>query len=221
MAATDPQSVTISRLPGFPLRVAVRLLLGILLVPSSVAVSQEKEQKGKAGVLGVVGEFDDIEELSLDDLLNVTVSIAAAGRILSLEEAPGIVSVITKEDIRRLGARTLEDVLETSPGFEVLVDSLGRGRVAVRGIVGPSSENVLILFNGHRLNNDIDGGVTLINLDIPVGNIEKIEIIRGPGSAVFGANAFAGVINIVTQTSTTFNGIEFDASLLRIARVLR
>ena len=157
------------------------------------------------------GEFIDVEELSLDDLLNVTVSIAA-GRVQRLEEAPSIVSVVTDEDIRRMGARTLADVLATVPGFEVLTDGLGRNRIVVRGVgTQGESENVLILFNGHRLNDHVNGGATVANLDIPVHNLKQIEVIRGPGSALFGSNAFVGVINLVPYTTKNFSGFEVSA----------
>ncbi|MCH7749770.1 MAG: TonB-dependent receptor, partial [Acidobacteria bacterium] len=147
--------------------------------------------------------------LDLGDLLDINVSIAAAGGIRSLEEAPGVISVITREDIRRLGLRTLEQILELLPGIEVLTDGVGRGRIFVRGIgSGNSSQNVLVLFDGHRLNDEATGGASQINLDIVVDNIERVEIIRGPGSALFGANAFLGVINIVSQTAATFEGFE-------------
>jgi iron complex outermembrane receptor protein len=168
------------------------------------------------------GDFRDFDELDLEDLLNVTVSIAA-GRVQRAEEAPSIVSVVTDEDIRRMGARTLADVLETVPGFEVLTDSLGRNHIAVRGIVSQrpttlaavtqaSSENILVLFNGHRLNDHFTGGATVVNLDIPLYNIKQVEIVRGPGSALFGANAFLAVINLVPYTARNFEGIEVSAA---------
>ncbi len=161
-------------------------------------------------------EFEDFDELSLGDLLDVPVSIAS-GRSQSLEQAPAVVSVVTAEDIRHLGLRTLEDALEIVPGFEVLTDSVGRDVIIVRGLkesvsgpfaVSSAAASVLILFNGHRLNSNLDGGSTGVNLDIPLYNVYKIEIIRGPGSALFGSNAFVGVINILTYTSENFDGIE-------------
>ena len=157
--------------------------------------------------------FTDVDELRLEDLLDLAVSIAA-GRIQRVEEAPGIVSVITDEEIRRMGARTLSDVLAIIPGFEVLTDNLGRSRIAVRGIVSPrgTSESVLILFNGRRLNDHLSGGSTVANPEIPVYNLKQIEVIRGPGSALFGANAFAGVINLVSYTSKNFEGVEVSAA---------
>ena len=158
-------------------------------------------------------KFQDIAELSLERLLDITISIAA-GKAQKLEEAPGIVSVITAEEIQRLGARTLADVLKTVPGFEVLTDALGRDRIVVRGAsagTGGSSENVLILFNGHRLNEEINGGATFINLTLPMMHVKRVEIIRGPGSALFGANAFLAVINLVTASADDLDGIEVSA----------
>src|SRR5438128_3954139 len=193
-------------------------LLGVLLAATFLSApalpAQEAAPPAKPGLLEKLAEFHDFEDLELDDLLNVTISIAA-GRTQTLEEAPSIVSVVTDEDIRRMGARTLEEVLETVPGIEVLTDNLGRGRIVIRGVPGGltsgSSENVLVLFNGHRVNEDISGGATIVNLDFPVENIKKVEIIRGPGSALFGANAFLGVINIVTYNADTFRGVEVAA----------
>jgi iron complex outermembrane receptor protein len=106
-------------------------------------------------------------------------------------------------------------VLKTVPGFEVLTDTLGRDRIVARGVIssstGGSSENVLILFNGHRLNEEINGGATFINLTLPMAHVKRVEIIRGPGSALFGANAFLAVINIVTASADDIDGVEVSA----------
>ncbi|HEY3119930.1 MAG TPA: TonB-dependent receptor [Vicinamibacteria bacterium] len=192
------------------------LLLAAALLPAPALLAQEAAPSppAKTSLIEKLSEFHDFEDLELDELLNVTISIAA-GRTQTLEEAPSIVSVVTDEDIHRMGARTLEEVLETVPGIEVLTDATGHGRITIRAVIAGftsgSSENALVLFNGHRLNEDVNGGATFVNLDIPVDNIKKIEIIRGPGSALFGANAFLGVINIVTYNADTFKGLEVSA----------
>lgn len=180
---------------------------------TSEEVRQEEPEEFKQEELEEL-EFQDIEDLNLEELLDITISIAA-GRVQRLEEAPGIVTVITDEDIQRIGARTLADVLEIVPGFEVLINRLGLDRIVVRGVgafegVFINSENVLILFNGHRLNEEFYGGATMINLEIPMYNVKRVEIIRGPGSALFGADAFVGVINIVTYTAEDFEGFRIS-----------
>ena len=95
--------------------------------------------------------------------------------------------VITEEDIRRSGARGLHEVLETVPGLEVVTDNLGRGRVIIRGVPGAltsgGSENILVLLNGLKLNENVTGGAFAVNLDLPVDNIKRIEVVRGPGSS--------------------------------------
>lgn len=193
-------------------RLCFFLLVGIAcaLPGWNLLAAPQKNQKQQSGGQKTIelGDFKDFDDLNLDDLLDVPISIAA-GKVQRLEEAPSVVSVITADEIRRLAARTLEDVLQIIPGYEVLTDNQGRNRIGVRGVVTlGSSENVLVLFNGHRLNESIFGGATVVNQDIPLYNVKQIEIIRGPGSALFGANAFVGVINIISYTAENFEGSE-------------
>jgi iron complex outermembrane receptor protein len=165
-----------------------------------------------------LGFFQDFAELDIESLLEtageVTVSLATR-REMPPEEAPGSVSVVTAEEIRNLGARTLVDLLRTLPGFDVVVDSRGRSQIRVRGFpVGlgdGASEGVLVLLDGQRLNEDIDGGATAVNFDLPLGNVRKVEVLRGPGSALFGEGAFAAVINLVSLDTQDLLGTELIA----------
>ncbi|WP_342374449.1 TonB-dependent receptor [Myxococcus stipitatus] len=109
---------------------------------------------------------------------------------------PAIATSFGREQISALGARTVADVLDVVPGLTISRDVQGFHRTAVRGL--RNDAEVLFLLNGHRLNNFFDGKA-LMNL--PVENLERIEVIRGPGSALYGAGAFLGVVNIVTDTS--------------------
>ncbi len=113
-----------------------------------------------------------------------------------VRKVPAIAASFGREQISALGARTVADVLDVVPGLTVSRDVQGFHRTAVRGI--RNDAEVLFLLNGHRLNNFFDGKA-LMNL--PVENLERIEVIRGPGSALYGAGAFLGVVNIVTDTS--------------------
>ena len=156
-------------------------------------------------VLDKIGSFQDIEDLDLGDLLAVR---SGEGGSRTADDEPGTVYVLTEEDIRRSGARGLHEVLETVPGLEVVTDNLGRGRVIIRGVPGAltsgGSENVLVLLNGLKLNENVTGGAFAVNLDVPVDNIKRIEVVRGPGSIFYGVGAFLGVINIVTEGVDTF-----------------
>jgi iron complex outermembrane receptor protein len=163
------------------------------------------------------GFFQDFEELDLETLLDfsdITLQIAARTEQVP-DDAPGTVSIVTSDEIRAQGARTLEDVLRLVPGVDVTTDGLGRPQVAIRavgsGATGGGSESVLILMNGQRMDEPIEGGATALNYLIPAGNIQKVEILRGPGSALFGSGAVAGVIDIVTFTQRDFTGIEATA----------
>ena len=117
-------------------------------------------------------------------------------------ESPAVVTVLTYQEIRRLGATTMEELLNFVPGFQVTrdVEQGNAFRIGVRGRSKFNSEYVLVLLNGQRLNDIYTGGITLLNRYITVDNIKQIEVIRGPGSALYGSGAFQGVINIVTFT---------------------
>ncbi len=167
--------------------------------------SADRSGSDNATVLDKIGSFQDIEDIDLGDLLSVR---SGEGGSRTADDEPGTVYVVTEEDIRRSGARGLHEVLETVPGLEVVTDDLGHGRVIVRGVPGAltsgGSENVLVLLNGLKLNENITGGAFAVNLDLPVDNIKRIEVVRGPGSVLYGVGAFLGVVNIVTESVDTF-----------------
>jgi len=138
----------------------------------------------------------DLFALPLEELLNIQVAIATL-EPGSIHEAPGIISVISREEIQHLNPRNITDILNLTPGFNMVVESLHAPLLQLRG-TGNRQDNVLLLIDGHRLNSQLFGGSTYIIDDIPVELIDHIEIIRGPGSALYGSNAFEAVINLIT-----------------------
>ncbi|HYH98282.1 TonB-dependent receptor plug domain-containing protein [Hyalangium sp.] len=114
----------------------------------------------------------------------------------SVTRVPAIAASFGRDQLRALGARTVADVLDVVPGLTVSRDVQGFHRVAIRGL--RNDAEVLFLLNGHRLNNFFDGRALL---NLPVENLDRIEVIRGPGSSLYGAGAFLGVVNIVTDRS--------------------
>ncbi|WP_224242719.1 TonB-dependent receptor plug domain-containing protein [Hyalangium gracile] len=114
----------------------------------------------------------------------------------TVTRVPAIAAAFGRDQIKALGARTVADVLDVVPGLSVSRDVQGFYRVGIRGL--RNDAEVLFLLNGHRLNNFFDGRA-LMNL--PVENLDRIEVIRGPGSALYGAGAFLGVVNLVTDRS--------------------
>ena len=155
------------------------------------------------------------EEPSLEELLrtelrqgSAEVGVSTASRLSqSADLAPAVVHVVTRQDIQRLGLRTLSDVLRRLPGMHAR-DEGEFVRVTVRGF-GPGGFNgrVLFLLDGQRLNENIyDAGQ--IDLDFPVDMslVERVEFSPGPGSALYGGNALLGVVNVVTQRADRLAG---------------
>jgi outer membrane receptor protein involved in Fe transport len=181
-------------------------------------VSAQAEEKVTSKELARLGFFEDFEELDLEALLQsevVTTTVSALGD-RPVNRSPGSVVVVSSEQIHNLGARNLTDVLRTLPGVEVLLDGLGRERVILRGassgFTAGASSSVLILLDGARLNEDLTGGATVINREIPIEHVKQIELIRGGASGLFGSGALAGVINIVTYRTGDFTGAELSVA---------
>jgi iron complex outermembrane receptor protein len=124
-----------------------------------------------------------------------------------ISKAPGIVTVITAEEIERLGARDLRDVLRLVPGFEMGMRDIGYTQIGIRGVITPNSEKVKILVDDIPINEHVEGSGTIIFGQMPLDNISRIEILRGPGSLLYGGGAFAGVINIITKKAQEAKGV--------------
>jgi hypothetical protein len=150
--------------------------------PAEPAKEEPAKEDEGASLVQKLPTFRDIDDIDLTTLLKVT---AGEEGSRTVDDEPGLVTVISEEDIRRTGAGSLREVLQTVSGLEVLTDGVGRARIVVRGVPAGvatgSSENVLVTLNGMRLNDSIFGGTTAVNLDLPVDNIKRIEIVRGRG----------------------------------------
>ena len=149
---------------------------------------------------GKAKEVGDVEEITLDELMNIEVTVASRSKEKAVE-APSSITVFTAEDIRQMGISYLEELLDFVPGFQVTRD-VEQGtalRISARGRSSALSESVLFLVNGQRINDLYTGGISILNRRLAVENIKQVEIIRGPGSALYGSNAFLGVVNIITQ----------------------
>ncbi|MCF6238317.1 MAG: TonB-dependent receptor, partial [Candidatus Marinimicrobia bacterium] len=142
---------------------------------------------------------NNIEELLLfyeqEELLVVTATRYSQKK----KESPSAITVITKEDIKKHSWRNLIEALETVVGFDVTYNRrLRRPEIGARGMLGGSvGKRVLVMVDSRPVNRAADGSSDL-GFETPLNNIERVEIIRGPGSALYGPNAFSGVINIIT-----------------------
>jgi outer membrane receptor for ferrienterochelin and colicins len=152
-------------------------------------------------------DVDSLYNLSLEQLMNMDITVASK-KAEKVSDAPGVISVLTREDIERFGGISLKDLLERVPSLSTLSASFtDRNAVASRGdMVKSTSSHVLILINGRPTREVQEGGiVTEMLAAFPVNIIERIEVIRGPGSVLYGSNAMSAVINIVTREVETNN----------------
>ena len=143
----------------------------------------------------------DLDNASLEDILNMKVSVASS-KATTAKESPGIITVITRDDIEKSGARNLFDVLLTVPGFDFGMDTQGNIGLIVRG-EWANEGKVLVLVDGQPMNELHYYSVQYARFD--VSQVERIEIIRGPGSAMYGGNAEMAVISITTRTAKSLN----------------
>jgi len=154
------------------------------------------------------GYEPDYEELSYlygdDDFVSI-----ATGHRQRIAEAPAVTSVITAQDIRAMGATDLDQVLESVPGLHVSVQAAAYNSLyVIRGVHSDRNPQTLVLINGFPVTNIFAGNRGEAWAGMPITMISRIEVIRGPGSALYGADALAGVINIVTKNADDINGLE-------------
>ena len=149
------------------------------------------------------------DDLSLADLMNVKISVASI-KELTPRESPGVVYYINSEDICESGARDLIDVLRMVPGFDFGVDVEGVVGLGVRGNWAHEGK-VLMLIDGQEMNEGLYSTLQFGN-HYPIESIKRIEIIRGPGSAIYGGNAEYAVINIITNDAKHLNGVRISGS---------
>ncbi|MBN1307779.1 MAG: TonB-dependent receptor [Chitinispirillaceae bacterium] len=140
-------------------------------------------------------------DMSLEDLVNVKITVASKSEE-SISDAPGVISVITQDELKRFGGTTLGDILKRVPSLlGTTVYMTDRSVIASRGDqIMPSSSHILLLLNGRPMREVHEGGIkSEVYESFPVSVIERIEVIRGPGSVLYGSQAFSAVINVVTK----------------------
>jgi iron complex outermembrane receptor protein len=152
-------------------------------------------------------EEDDDLALAYGD--KSTISIAT-GNQQPITRAPAVASVITASDIEAMGATDLDQALESVPGLHVSMSELASTPIySFRGIHTHYNPQVLMLVNGIPITNVFWGNRSLFWGGMPLENVARIEVIRGPGSALYGADAFSGVINVITKTAADITGTEY------------
>lgn len=192
------EMATKSSLKKLPLFKIILLLSGFwrLFLPSAFGQSIDK----------------DLTQMSIEELMKVEIATVqgASKYEQKVTEAPSSVSIITADHIRKYGYRTLADILRSVRGFFVTNDR-NYNFVGVRGFGRPADYNdrVLVLIDGHRINDNIyEGSAIGTDFVLDVDLIDRVEIIRGPGSSLYGSNAFFAVISVITKKGRDIKGIQ-------------
>ena len=172
------------------LRYAVRLAVCAFVVPAGAQPNAEPSA------------FD----LSIEDLGQIRVTTASR-RDESLDVTPAAVYVITAEDIRRSGVTTIQDALRLAPGVEVARNGSHSWTISIRGFSNDLSNKLLVLIDGRSVYSPLYAGVFWDVQDVLLADVERIEVVAGPGGTVWGANAVNGVINIITNSAPERQGL--------------
>lgn len=149
-------------------------------------------------VSGQIPDPNSLFDMSLEDLMQITV-ISASRQKQTLFETTVPISIITKEDIHYSGLTNIPEVLQFTPGVDVIKLNRVQYAVGVRGMHDFIADRTLTLIDGRNVDSPIFGGSEFYRYPILMEDIERIEVVRGPGGAAWGANAFTGIINIITK----------------------
>ena len=154
---------------------------------------------------------DELTNLSTDELFQIQVT-SVGRKAQQLSKAPAAVFVLTADDIRRSGATSIPEALEWVPGLTVLRVDSRSWAISARGSSRLYADKILVMIDGRSLYTPLFSGVIWDSVDVPLEDIEQIEIVRGPGAVMWGPNAVNGVINIITKRAQSTTGALVSAA---------
>jgi iron complex outermembrane recepter protein len=189
-----------ARIEHFGLRAGTLLFLitGLFFVCASAAALADSDAAGTPST-------GDLKQLSLEDLMNVKVT-SVSKQPQKLLDAPSAIQVISAEDIRRSGATSLPEALRLADNLEVAQINAHDWAISARGFDANLSNKLLVLIDGRAVYTPLYGGVLWNVQDYLLADIDRIEVISGPGGTLWGANAVNGVINIITKSAAQTQG---------------
>ena len=152
------------------------------------------------------GDRSYLASLSIEDLMNVEIT-SVSKHSQPVGEAAAAVHVITNEDIRRSGATTIAEALRLAPGLHVGRIDSARWAITARGFNGQFANKLLVLIDGRTVYTHLFSGVYWDVQDVVLEDVDRIEVVRGPGGTLWGANAVNGVINIITKKASDTQGL--------------
>ena len=169
----------------------------------------------------VFAEAQDLTQLSLEELMNTRVT-SVSKKEQDVMKVAAAIFVITQEDIHSAGATNIPDLLRMVPGVDVAQLDANVWAISIRGFNDRFGDKVLVLVDNRSVYTPTSSGVYWDQLDVPLEDIERIEVIRGPGGTVWGANAVNGIINIITKHSNATQGglVAADAGSNEAAQAL-
>ena len=148
---------------------------------------------------------EKLSSMSIEDLLNVEVTSVSKTQ-QKISDTAAAIYVITQEDIQRSGATNIPDLLRMVPGMDVAQINSNTWAISARGFNGRYADDLMVLLDGRSIYSPTFGGVYWDALDLPMEDIDRIEVIRGPGGSIWGANAVNGVVNIITKKASETKG---------------
>jgi outer membrane receptor protein involved in Fe transport len=164
---------------------------------------------------------DELAKLSLEELMNLKSSVASRTEE-SVQRASAVVTVFTREELLAMGVKDLATLLNFVPGINSVAGVVQNkvADISVRGSFDELSKGILFLMDGQVLNDSFSGSAVMLHRALPIGMIERVEVIRGPGSVLYGSNALSAVVSIITKRRNDasayfshFNGKGFDGNL--------
>jgi iron complex outermembrane receptor protein len=197
------------------------VLYSLLAIFPILAVAQSSGTRGSSTELPATSPGNkeptqknvDLLSLDLEELSNLKVTVTSASKKSeALSQAPAAIFVLTHEDIRRSGLSTLPEVLRLVPGLIVGKVNSHAWAISARGFSSVNNSKMLVLVDGRNLYFPVNGGVWWDLQDLPLEDVERIEVIRGPGGTLWGANAVNGVINIITKGAEHTQGLLVSTS---------
>src|SRR6202011_4959719 len=181
MFSNRPPSLAAARFVG---RTVLASFMTLFLAANGAAQSQRS--------------VPDVTALSMEDLMNIQVT-SVSKRTQKVADAAAAVFVITREDIRRSGATSIPEALRMAPGLQVARIDENKWAIGSRGFNGRFDNKLLVLIDGRSVYTPLFSGVYWNVQDVMLEDIDRIEVIRGPGATLWGANAVNGVINVITK----------------------
>src|SRR5579863_2915733 len=166
--------------------------------------AQETSQKNQAPAASTSPQ-NDLTQISLENLMNMEVT-SASKKEQKISQVAAAIYVISQADIRESGALNIPDLLRMVPGLDVAQISSSAWAISARGFNLQFANKLLVLIDGRAVYTPLFGGTFWDTQDVPLEDIDRIEVIRGPGGTVWGANAVNGVINIITKKAADTHG---------------